>query len=58
MFIQVYFHKTRRYLDRLLVEGLKEVLPDGRFPEELDDYLMWDDVRVIHEMRLLVHHEI
>ncbi|MDR1992845.1 MAG: HD domain-containing protein [Nitrososphaerota archaeon] len=27
MFIQVYFHKTRRYLDRLLVKCLKDILP-------------------------------
>ena len=51
MFIQVYFHKTRRHLDRLLIMGLQEILPDGKFPEEIDDYLKWDDIRVIHEMR-------
>lgn len=51
MFIQVYFHKTRRYFDRLLIEGLKEILPNGKFPEEVDDYLKWDDIRVMHKMR-------
>ena len=53
MFIQVYFHKTRRYFDKLLVNGLKEILPNGKFPEEIDDYLNWDDVRVISEMKRL-----
>lgn len=32
MFIQVYFHKTRRYLDKVLVKGLKAVLPNGKYP--------------------------
>ena len=48
MFIQVYFHKTRRCLDRLLVEGIKEILPEGIFPEKIDDYLKWDDTYVLH----------
>lgn len=30
MFIQVYFHKTRRYLDKVLVKSLKTVLPNGK----------------------------
>jgi HD superfamily phosphohydrolase len=51
MFIQVYFHKTRRYFDGLLVKSLKELLPDGKFPEKVDDYLKWDDIRVLAEMR-------
>lgn len=48
MFIQVYFHKTRRYLDKALVNGLKAILPDGRYPENVEEYLKWDDVRVLH----------
>jgi HD superfamily phosphohydrolase len=51
MFIQVYFHKTRRHLDRLLIKGLQEVLPNGKFPKNTDNYLEWDDTRVIYEMR-------
>jgi HD superfamily phosphohydrolase len=51
MFIQVYFHKTRRILDRLLVAALKEILPDGKYPEEITEYLKWDDVKVIETMR-------
>ena len=51
MFIQVYFHKTRRYFDKLLVEGLKEILPAGKFPVEIEEYLSWDDARVISEMK-------
>jgi HD superfamily phosphohydrolase len=51
MFIQVYFHKTRRYFDRLLSESLKEILPEGRYPAEIQEYLKWDDVRAIEAMR-------
>ena len=48
MFIQVYFHKTRRYLDKALVKSLKAVLPSGKYPDEIHEYLMWDDVRVLN----------
>jgi HD superfamily phosphohydrolase len=51
MFIQVYFHRTRRYFDRLLVDCLKEILPEGKYPENVSEYLKWDDVSVISKMR-------
>jgi len=51
MFIQVYFHKTRRILDRMLVEYLKEKLPEGKYPEDVNDYLKWDDGRVWEMLR-------
>lgn len=51
MFTQVYFHKTRVAYDHHLQAALKEMLPDGHFPppldETLDDYLEWDDWRVL-----------
>ena len=47
MFIQVYYHKTRRYLDKLLVKSLQEVLPGGKYPVDLQEYLLWDDARVL-----------
>lgn len=47
MFIQVYFHKTRRYLDKALVNCLKKILPDGKYPDEIREYLKWDDNRVL-----------
>lgn len=47
MFIQVYFHKTRRYLDRALVNSLLCVLPNGKYPEKTSEYLTWDDNRVL-----------
>lgn len=48
MFIQVYFHKTRRYLDKALVKSLKAVLPGGKYPENIHEYLQWDDIRVLN----------
>lgn len=50
MFIQVYFHKTRRFLDKLLVQSLKAILPNGKYPTDIDDYLKWDDVRVLKKI--------
>ena len=38
MFIQVYFHKTRRYLDRLLVKVIESLLENGKYPEDVNDY--------------------
>lgn len=51
MFTQVYFHKTRVAYDHHLREALREILPSGHFPppegKNLDDYLKWDDWRVL-----------
>ena len=47
MFIQVYFHKTRRYLDKALVNSLKVILPDGKYPDDIGEYIKWDDNRVL-----------
>ena len=46
MFVQVYFHRTRRYFDILLSRALKELLPNGEFPLEVSEYLEWDDIKV------------
>ena len=51
MFIQVYYHKTRRYFDYLLVKCLKEILPDGKYPLDVNEYLKWDDVEILHAMK-------
>lgn len=51
MFTQVYFHKTRVAFNHHLVNALREILPNGEFPspdgEQLDEYLKWDDWRVL-----------
>lgn len=50
-FLEVYFHKTRRILDLHLAEFLGEILPDGRYPLALGEFLGWDDNRVLAELR-------
>lgn len=55
MFTQVYFHKTRVAYDHHLKEALKKILPGGCFPpptgERLDEYLDWDDWRVLGALK-------
>jgi HD superfamily phosphohydrolase len=54
MFTQVYFHKTRVIFDYHLQRALAEMLPDRHFPKpvgnELDEYLAWDDWRVLGQL--------
>jgi HD superfamily phosphohydrolase len=51
MFTQVYFHKTRVAYDYHLRQTLRELLSGQPFPSpngaELDEYLKWDDWRVL-----------
>ncbi len=49
MFTQVYFHRVRRVYDLHLVEFLKKAL--GKYPDDIQEFLEWDDVRVIQLMR-------
>ena len=51
MFIQVYFHRTRRYFDIMLSEALKKVLPNGTYPEDVNEYIKWDDNRVLQLLK-------
>jgi len=53
MFAQIYFHKTRRAYDLLLTDFLRKILPAGNFPEPdlLEEYLDWDDFRVMELIR-------
>ena len=46
MFTEVYFHRTRRYFDLMFADALHEVLPDGKYPDHVNEYLQWDDCRV------------
>lgn len=51
MFGQVYFHKTRRFLDIKYGDALSCILPEGKFPVDVNDYLAWDDNRVLAAMK-------
>lgn len=46
MFVQVYFHRTRRFFDKMYSEALGKILPNGTFPLDIQDYLKWDDNRI------------
>lgn len=47
MFIQVYFHKIRRYFDSVLVQCLENILKNKKYPTNIKEYLFWDDARVL-----------
>lgn len=51
MFLQVYFHGIRRAYDFHLTDFLKSVLPDSKYPENLQKYLIYDDYYVVHLMK-------
>lgn len=51
MFVQVYFHRTRRYFDIMYAKALKKILPQGKFPGEIIEYLNWDDCRILNLMK-------
>ena len=46
MYTQLYFHPTRRIYDMHLMEFLKEWLPDGRFPTDIDQHISYSDNEV------------
>lgn len=51
MYTQVYFHPVRRAYDIHLRDFLKEWLPDGMFPVDLDEHLSLTDNEVLSSMR-------
>lgn len=55
MFVQVYFHRTRRFFDMMFSQALKCILPGGTYPQDVSSYLSWDDCRVIQELKAHAH---
>lgn len=51
MFIQVYFHRTRRFFDIMLVRALRDALENGMYPSDTIEYLKWDDCRIIQLLK-------
>ncbi|HUA08675.1 MAG TPA: HD domain-containing protein [Candidatus Acidoferrales bacterium] len=51
MFASVYFHHTTRLFERILQDVLRELWPDPRALDPIDDFLRWDDFRVLNELR-------
>ncbi|HKU67055.1 MAG TPA: HD domain-containing protein [Candidatus Baltobacteraceae bacterium] len=51
MFASVYFHHTTRMFERILQRVLHELWPDPHRLEPIDEFLRWDDFRVLNELR-------
>jgi HD superfamily phosphohydrolase len=51
MFATIYFHHTTRAFERVLREGLEELWPDPRALDPVEEFLAWDDFRVVDTMR-------
>ncbi|HMM23053.1 MAG TPA: HD domain-containing protein [Selenomonadales bacterium] len=57
MFVQVYFHRTRRMYDKMLTYFLQDLLPKpasaetGVYPTDVNEFLEWDDAKVWALMR-------
>jgi len=49
MFLQVYFHKTRRIYDRYLAKFLKKEI--GKYPENINKYLEYDDIEILKRIK-------
>jgi HD superfamily phosphohydrolase len=47
MFASVYFHHTTRIFERVLQDVLRELWPDPRALDSIDEFLRWDDFRVL-----------
>lgn len=51
MFASVYFHHTTRMFERILQRVLRELWPDPHALGPIDEFLRWDDFRVLNELR-------
>jgi HD superfamily phosphohydrolase len=51
MFSTVYFHHTTRQFERILQAALREVWPDPRTLDPIEEFLEWDDFRIFESLR-------
>jgi HD superfamily phosphohydrolase len=51
MFASVYFHHTTRMFERVLQRVLRELWPDPHQLDPIEEFLRWDDFRVLNELR-------
>ncbi len=51
MFASVYFHHTTRLFERILQDVLRELWPDPHALDAIDEFLRWDDFRVLNDLR-------
>jgi HD superfamily phosphohydrolase len=50
MFASVYFHHTTRMFEHVLHEVLRELWPDPQALDSIDEFLRWDDFRVMDSL--------
>jgi HD superfamily phosphohydrolase len=50
MFASVYFHHTTRLFEHVLHDALRELWPDPRALDPIDEFLRWDDFRVLDRL--------
>ena len=50
MFASVYFHHTTRIFERVLHDVLGELWPDPRALDPIEEFLRWDDFRVLNAL--------
>jgi len=53
MFATVYFHHTTRMYERILQDALRELWPTPSALDDIDEFLRWDDARVMTELQRL-----
>lgn len=51
MFASVYFHHTTRMFERVLQRVLAELWPQPRALDPIEEFLRWDDFRVLNDLR-------
>jgi len=50
MFASVYFHHTTRIFERVLQDVLRELWPDPRSLDPIEEFVRWDDFRVLNAL--------
>ncbi len=50
MFASVYFHHTTRMFERVLHDVLRDLWPNPRALDSVDEFLRWDDFRVLNSL--------
>ena len=50
MFASVYFHHTTRMFERILQLALHELWPNPHALDSIEEFLQWDDFRVLNEL--------
>jgi uncharacterized protein len=50
MFASVYFHHTTRMFERILHDVLRDLWPDPRALDPIEEFLRWDDFRVLNSL--------